>query len=130
MFVGRGKRYSVKQLSNGTGIADRMIESFMAQVDSTDFRKPDVEELLTLCSFIGPEFTTEVLILAQQAAVWLPETDGTPPGALAADNAEDNAELARRAADGSFEGDEQALKVVGTRMMGRGAQLVALAANG
>jgi hypothetical protein len=52
LFVGRGKRYTTKQVEIGTGIAARMIESFMAPVDSTDFRKPDFEEVLSLASFL------------------------------------------------------------------------------
>jgi hypothetical protein len=128
MFVGRGKRYSVKQVSNGTGIKDRMLESFMAQVDSTDFRKPDLEEVLTLASFIGPDFTTELLQPAQQGAFWLPG-DEPAPGELAADNADDNAVVTRAARDGVFDKDERKdLKVVGTRLVSRGAQLVALSA--
>lgn len=129
MFVGRGKRFSVKQVSNGTGIKDRMIESFMAQVDSTDFRKPDLEEVLSLASWLGPDFTTELLEPASQGAFWLPQADDTPPGALAADNAEDNAIVTRAALDGKFdEGERPAIRRVGTRMITRGAKLVALAA--
>lgn len=126
MFVGRGKRYSVKQLSNGCGIKDRMIESFMAQIDSTDFRKPDLEEVLSIASFIGPDFTSELISLASQGAFWLPD-DEPSPGDLAADNADDNATVTRAARDGEFDRDERRdLKVVGTRMVSRGAQLVAL----
>lgn len=126
MFVGRGKRFSVKQLSNGTGIKDRMIECFMAQIDSTDFRKPDLEEVLSIASFLGPDFTTELLEPAQQGAFWLPD-DEPAPGEFAADNADDNAVVTRAARDGKFDRDERKdLKVVGTRMVSRGAQLVAL----
>lgn len=129
MFVGRGRRYSIKQLSNGTGIKDRMLESFVAQIDSTDFRKPDLEEVLTLAKFLGPDFTTELLAPAVQGAYWLPDTEDTPPGALAADSADDNATLAHMAADGKFDDKEKPdLKVVGRRMMIRGATLKALAA--
>src|SRR4051812_14809303 len=72
LFVGRGKRFSVKQVSNATGIKDRMLESFMAVVDSTDFRKPDLEEVLTLAQFLGPRFTSELLVPTEQGAFWLP----------------------------------------------------------
>jgi hypothetical protein len=129
MFVGRGKRYSVKQASNGTGIKDRMIEAFMAPVDNAEFRKPDLEETLSLASFLGPDFTTELLSPAGQGAFWLPDADGLPPGALAADSAEDTARLARHAADGKFDAPEKPdLKVIGRRMMIRGATLQEMAA--
>jgi hypothetical protein len=129
MFVGRGKRYSVKQLSNGCGIKDRMIESFMAPVDSAEWRKPDLEEVLSIASFIGPDFTTELLEPAQQGAFWLPDADDTPPGAMAADASEDTAKVVRAAIDGTFDATEKPeLKVVGRRMMQRGASLAALAA--
>lgn len=129
MFVGRGKRYSVKQASNGTGIKDRMIEAFMAPIGSAEFRKPDLEEVLSLASFLGPDFSTELLEPASQGAFWLPETDDTPPGVLAADNAEDNAKVTRAALDGKFDDLEKPdLKVVGRRMMIRGATLRGMAA--
>src|SRR3990167_2703430 len=127
MFVGRGKRYKVSQVYKGTGIAERMIESFMARTDSTDWRKPDLEEVLSLCSFIGPDFTTELLAPAAQCAYWLPETD-VPPGDLAADNSDDNAKIVRAAKDVKFDrGEKPILKTVGVNMMNRGAQLVAIA---
>lgn len=129
LFVGRGKHYSVKQVSNGTGIKDRMIECFMAPVDSVEFRKPDLEEVLSLASFLGPDFTTELLKLATQGAFWLPDADDTPPGALAADNAEDNARLTRCALDGAFQDAEKPdLRVIGRSMVERGRKLMAVAA--
>jgi hypothetical protein len=128
LFVGRGKRFSVKQVSIGTGISARMIESFMAPVDSTDFRKPDLEEVLTLVSFFGSDFTSELIASTGQAAFDLPEDD-IPPGQIAADNAEDNAVVTRAAVDGKFDSDERPdLRVIGRRMVSRGQRLAALAA--
>lgn len=128
LFVGRGKRFSVKQVSIGTGISARMIESFMAPVDSSDFRKPDLEEVLTLVSFFGSDFTSEMIAPAGQAAFDLPEDD-LLPGQIAADNAGDNAVVTRAAMDGKFDGDERPdLLVVGRRMVSRGQRLAALAA--
>lgn len=127
MFVGRGKRYSVKQVSIGTGIAERMIESFMAQVDGGDFRKPDLEEVLTISSFIGPDFTTEMLAPCGQGAFWLPDAEGPGPGELAAETAEDSATVVRAALDSKFERHEAPdLRVAGKRMVTNGAHLVAV----
>ena len=126
LFVGRGKRYSCKQVEIGTGIAARMIESFMAPVDGTDFRKPDFEEVLSLASFFGAEFTNELIAVAEQGAFDLPDTD-LPPGEIAADNADDNAEITRAAKDGKFDRDERPrLKSVGVRMVARGQHLVSI----
>jgi hypothetical protein len=126
LFVGRGKRYTTKQVEIGTGIAARMIESFMAPVDSTDFRKPDFEEVLSLASFFGSEFTSELIAPAQQAAFDLSDDD-LPPGQIAADNADDNAAITRAALDGKFESHEAPdLRVVGIRMVGRGQRLASI----
>lgn len=128
LYVGRGKRFSVKQASNGSGVADRMIESFMADPESADYRKPDLEEILSLASFLGSHFTCEWLSLAHQGAYQLPDTDELPPGRIAADSAGDTAEIAARAADGRFcDEDKAALPEVGARMMSNGAKLVAIA---
>ena len=127
LFVGRGKRYSVKQVSNGTGIKDRMIESFMAQVDSSDWRKPDLEEVLSIASFIGPDFTCELIALCQQGAFWLPDDEDPNPGDMALGASEDTTEILRRAADGEFCAKDRAeLAVVGRRKVERGMQLMAM----
>lgn len=126
MFVGKGKRYSVQQAATGSGVAYRMIQAFMAPIDSTDWRKPDLEEVLSLASFIGPEFTSEVLHCASQGAFWLPEADDLSPGALAADLAEGAAKVTRAAADNDFNRDERRdLRPVGRALMVVGAQLEA-----
>lgn len=128
LYVGRGKRYSVKQLSNGTGIPDRVIECAICDPYSEEYREPKLDAILSLSAFLGPEFTTEWLKLADQGAFRLPDVEDTPPGALAADNAEDNATLTRAAIDGKFDPEEAPdLRKVGTRLMVRGAQLRAVA---
>jgi hypothetical protein len=124
LFIGRGRRYSVKQAANGSGVKDRVIECAMEDPDSVEYREPHLEAILSLSGFLGPEFTCEWLHLAHQGAFWLPENEDLPPGAIAADSVEDSAVVARAACDGKF-GDEEKpdLRVVGTRMMARGAHL-------
>ncbi len=129
LFVGRGRQFSIKQASNGSGVPDRLIESAKCDPDSGDFRALNAGDLLSLSAFLGPEFTSEWIGLANQGAFWLPDTDETPPGDLAADNSDDNATLVRAAIDGVFDGEERpVLRKVGLRMVSRGAALASLAA--
>jgi len=129
LYVGRGRRYSVKQLSNATGVKDRVIECAMTDPSSVDYRPLPLEALVSIAGFLGPDFTSEWLALAGQGAFELPDADDTPPGALAADNSDDNAKLVRAAIDGKFDDDEKPeLKIVGTRMVSRGMKLRSIAA--
>jgi hypothetical protein len=125
LFVGRGRRYSVKELSNATGVKDRVIECAMCEPESVDWRALPTEALLSLACFLGADFTNTWIGLAQQGAFDLPE--GEPdPGELAADNADDNAKITRAAADRQFDGEEvPELGKVGRRMIRRGMSLVA-----
>jgi hypothetical protein len=126
LFVGRGRRYSVKQLSNATGVKDRMIECAKLDPGNPDWRPLPSEALLSIAGFLGADFTNEWLPLAGQGAFDLP--DETPnPGDLAADNSDDNARLVRIAIDNSVDRDEAPdAAAIGSRMMTRGAQLVAI----
>lgn len=128
LYAGRGRRYSFKQLANGAGVKDRVIECALHAPGSTDFRPMPFEAQLSIALFLGSDFTNEWLHLAGQGAFDLPE-DGDPlPGQFAADVVGDGAEVARRAADGEFcREDRAALGVVGQRKIERGMQLVAMA---
>lgn len=130
LFVGRNRRYSVDQLSKGSGVPDRSIECFRSyQHGHSDYRPLHDGHKLSIMKFLGADFTTEWLALAGQGAFNLPDADDTPPGALAVDNADDNATLCRAAMDNTFDAHEKpVLKVVGQRMMQRGATLKAMAA--
>ncbi|WBO23966.1 hypothetical protein [Sphingomonas abietis] len=127
LYVGRGRRYSVKELSNGTGIKDRVIECALCAPTSEHYRPLPLEALTTLELFLGPDFTAARLSLAGQGAFLLPNAGAIDPHALAADNADDNATVTRAALDGEFDADEiLILPEVGTRMMTRGAILASL----
>lgn len=127
LYVGRGRRYSVKQLANATGVKDRLIECAMTDAGSVDYRPLPPECLLSLMAFLGADFSNEFLALANQGAFELPDEGEPPPGMLAADCAGDSAEIARRAADGEFcSDDRKALKIVGQRKIERGMRLVAM----
>lgn len=127
LYVGRGRRYSVKQLSNGAGVKDRVIECAMCDPENPEYREPELAAMLSISAYLGAAFTTEWIEPTKQAAFDLPDDGDVPPGALAADNAEDNATLTRTAMDGKFDRDERKLlRPVGVRMMSRGARLAAL----
>jgi hypothetical protein len=61
LFVGRGRRYTVKELSNGTGVPDRMIEAAMCAVDDTDYRPLTLENLMSIGTFLGAPFVSAFL---------------------------------------------------------------------
>lgn len=127
LFVGRGRHYSVKQLANGSGIKDRVIESAMCAVDSPDFRPLSQEALASIGLFLGSTFTNEWIGLMGQGAFDLPDSDAPPPGEIAADIAGDSADVARMAADGEFCGeDRKRLRAIGQRKIERGMKLVSL----
>lgn len=125
LFVGRGCRYSYKEVERGSGVSARMIECYRHSPEHEDWRPVKPEELASLFRFLGEEFTTAWLEqVAQQGAYWLPTTDDTPPGALAADACEDAAAIARRAADGVLDNNDVIeLRPTGGRMMAQGARL-------
>ena len=125
-FVGRGKMHSYKTVQRGAGVPSRMLECYMHQPDHEDWRQIKPEELASLCSFLGPDFTTEWLSrIADQGAYWLPDGDDMPPGDLALETVEDSASLSRVARSGDLgENDRQTLKVVGARMVNRGQRIV------
>lgn len=56
MFIGRGKRFSVKEAANGAGVKDRVIECAMAGPDNTDWRPLPAGALQSIMSFLGPDF--------------------------------------------------------------------------
>lgn len=124
IFIGRGKRYSVKQAAVGANLAERVIECAMCDPEGTDYREPPAHVVLSLTSFLGPEFTVEWLSLAKQGAFWLPDIDEPAPGEIAADLADGTSAVVRRALDGEFDAnDRHDLRPVGRKLMLVGAQL-------
>lgn len=97
LYVGRGRRYSVKQLSNATGIPDRMIESAMCVVEDPDYRPLALENLLSAASFLGAPFASAFLELSGLGAFELMDGQIPLPKVLAsADQGEDVTEERRR----------------------------------
>lgn len=127
LFIGRGRRYSVKQLSNGTGVKDRVIECAMTDAGSVDYRPLPPEALLSIALFLGAAFTNEWIGHAGQGAFDLPDGGDLPPGMVALEASEQTTEIMRRAADNSFcPEDQKALRVVGQAKVQTGMRLMAL----
>jgi hypothetical protein len=127
LFVGRGRRYSVKELSNATGVKDRCIESAMSDVDNPDFRPLNPENLASIGKFLGAPFVSVYLEASGLGAFELMDGQIPLPGVFAAADAADTAEIVSRAADGEFDADDRrALKAVGHREIQRGIALVSL----
>lgn len=77
LHVGRGRRFSVKELSNGTGVADRMIECAMCDPDNPEYRPLSCEALVSIAKFLGAPFASSFLELAGLGAFEL--MDGQIP---------------------------------------------------
>lgn len=127
MFVGRGKRFSADEVSKQTGVHRRSLDSYRGYpIGHPDHRPLDYNQKFSIASYIGADLTTEWIGFMGQAAYMLPDIE-PDPGELAADNADDNATITRAAKDRMFDSNERPeLRTVGSRMMARGAQLVAL----
>jgi hypothetical protein len=128
LYVGRGREFSVKMLSNMSGVPDRVIECAMCHPEDPDYRPLKPEALLSIAGILGPGFTTAMLKPINQAAYMCDKRE-VEPGALVADCAADTCEIATRAADGHFDiNDRHALRLVGQRQVERGMLLVAMSA--
>jgi hypothetical protein len=104
LYVGRGRRYSVKELSNGTGVADRLIESAMCDPDSADYRPLSLEALASIAKFLGAPFVSAFLELSDLGAFELADGQIPLPKVLSAvdpqeDIAEERKRLIRRLAE-------------------------------
>jgi hypothetical protein len=96
LFVGRGRRYTVKELSNGCGVADRMIESAMCAVDDPDFRPLTLENLMSVGMFLGAPFVSAFLEPCGLGAFELSGQPPLPKVLATADQPEDAAEERKR----------------------------------
>lgn len=124
--VGR-KRMSVKELSNKSGVPDRKIECAMCEPDDPEFRALSLECLYSLAVVLGDEFLTKALAPVRMGAFAIPTDIGFHPAYVAAEDAQDHAELAMCAADGDFRNDGHALRKIGLSEVRRGQRLLALA---
>jgi len=56
LFVGRGRRYSVKDFSAATGIPERMIECAKQDIENSDHRSLAPHLIASAAKFLGPAF--------------------------------------------------------------------------
>ena len=127
LYVGRGRRFTVKELSNATGVPDRIIECAKLDPDDPDFRPLREENLASVGKFLGAPFVSIWLETMGLGAFELMDGQIPLPGVFAAQDAQDTAEIVARAADGEFDADDcKALREVGHREIARGMTLVSL----
>jgi hypothetical protein len=77
LHVGRGRRFSVSELSHGAGVPERAIEAALRPVDDENYRPLTLENLLSITKFLGAAFSSHFLELAGLGAFELME--GQPP---------------------------------------------------
>lgn len=61
LYTGRGCRYSVKELSNATGVPDRCIEAAKCDPNDSSYRPLSLENLASICKFLRDPFASAVL---------------------------------------------------------------------
>jgi hypothetical protein len=104
LHVGRGRRYTVKELSNATGVPDRIIESAKLDPDDPDFRPLREENLASVGKFLGVSFVSAWLEVMGLGAFELMHGQIPLPKVLATaeaspDVAEERKRLIRRLAE-------------------------------
>jgi hypothetical protein len=77
LHVGRGRRFSVKQLSDGSGVPETNIENAMRILDCPAFRPLKQEELASIAKYLGAPFASHYLELSGLGAFDL--MGGQPP---------------------------------------------------
>lgn len=77
LHVGRGRRFSVKEASEGSGVPERQIEAAMCFIDDENYRPLSQENLASLQRFLGVSFTSSCLEISGLGAFEL--MDGQPP---------------------------------------------------
>jgi hypothetical protein len=96
LFVGRGCRYSVKELSNATGVPDRSIEAAKCDADDPDYRPLSQENLASLVKFLGASFASHYLELSGLGAFELMDAQPPLPKTLTSAPAQESPEDERK----------------------------------
>jgi len=76
LHVGRGRRYSVRSLSEATGVPERCIEAAKCEPDDPEYRPLKLEDLASLIKFLGAPFASAILEPCELGAF---ELSGQPP---------------------------------------------------
>jgi len=97
LHVGRGRRYSVRALSEATGVPERCIEAAKCEPDDPEHRPLTLENLASLTKFLGVSFASAFLEPCGLGAFELMEGQPPLPRVLTkADPQEDIAEERKR----------------------------------
>jgi hypothetical protein len=74
LFIGRGRRYSSKEVQIATGVSHRIIDCFRSYpLGHVDYRALNMGMQMSIIAFLGPDFTSEWILLAGQVAFHKPE---------------------------------------------------------
>lgn len=96
LHVGRGRRYSVRALSEATGVPERCIEAAKCEPDDPEYRPLKLEDLASLTKFLGASFASAFLEPAGLGAFELSGQPPLPKVLASADAQEDTAEERKR----------------------------------
>jgi hypothetical protein len=77
LHAGRGRRYSVRELSEGSGVPVKAIEAAMLLIDDESYRPLTQENEASIAKFLGASFVSHYLELSGLGAFEL--MDGQPP---------------------------------------------------
>lgn len=129
LFVGRRRRFSVEQLAKGSGVPTRLIECYRSYpLGHADYRPLHFGHKLSIAKFLGADFSTEWMGLADQGAFDIPDASEPPPGEIALECSEDTTNVIRMAGDGTFDNDcPIQLTRIAQRNINRGKQMLAVA---
>lgn len=75
--IGRGRRFSVAEASDGSGVPERQIEAAMCFIDDENYRPLSLENVASLAKFLGAKFASQYLKLSGLGAYDL--MDEQPP---------------------------------------------------
>lgn len=103
LFVGRGRRYSVKELANATGVKDRMIECAKLGTENIDYRPLPDWAIASIAKFLGAPFVAKWLGLAGIVPIDAGELDIDGMAAAAADFAAEYARARSPTSPGGIE---------------------------
>lgn len=97
LHIGRGRRYSVREASEGSGVPERQIEAAMCGIDDVDSYRPlALENVASLAKFLGASFASHYLELSGLGAFELMDAQPPLPKTLTSAPAQESVEDERK----------------------------------
>jgi hypothetical protein len=96
LYCGRGRRFTVRDVSKGAGVPERAIECAMYQPHQAEFRPIRFEYLMSLNKFLGASFVSHYLEPSGLGAFDLMDQAPLPHVLVSADTQEDVSEERKR----------------------------------